>query len=345
MIQWIAAQNNFIPFGRHRSSRNLFSQPLPCASALALSLLAGAWTLDQLPLAVPEAAKAPKLSSTPTIGPNVFGALLVDLRSRSAPAASLARSAPPEPEVDSVSSEPQAVIPELAVGAPTTSPIVSELEQGAPLPPRRPNELGSAASPSGALQAAARVQQGRRTAVSPAPSDDRSALERFFGVPQASDPQASKPALAYASQESGVFDAVRRITSGPQLGYDRWTAVYDISAHTVYLPDGTKLEAHSGLGDKLDNPRYVHVRMHGPTPPHVYDLSPRERLFHGVQALRLKPVGEGNIFGRAGLLAHTYMLGPSGASNGCVSFKNYSAFLRAFQNGEVKRLAVVAHLD
>ena len=37
--------------------------------------------------------------------------------------------------------------------------------------------------------------------------------------------------------------------------YDRQTAVYDISAHTVYLPDGTRLEAHSGLGSKIDDPR------------------------------------------------------------------------------------------
>jgi hypothetical protein len=343
MIQWIAAQNCFIPFGRHRSSRNPFSQPLPCASALALSVLAGAWTLDQLPVAVPEAAQAPAIASRPTISPNAFGALLGDLRSHSAPI-SIARGVQPEPG-DSVLSTSEAAIPQPADGAPTPSPIVSELEQGTPLPPRRPAEFGSSAGHDGALQAAARMQQNGRTAVTPASSDNRSALEKFFGVPQASDPQASKPALAYASQESGVFDAVRRITSGPQLGYDRWTAVYDISAHTVYLPDGTKLEAHSGLGDKLDNPRYVHVRMRGATPPHVYDLSPRERLFHGVQALRLNPVGDGNIFGRAGLLAHTYMLGPNGASNGCVSFKNYSAFLRAFQNGEVKRLAVVAHLN
>jgi hypothetical protein len=344
MIQWIAAQNCFIPFSRHRLSRNLSSQTLPCVSALALSALAGAWALDQLPVAVPEAAKAPAVASTRALGPKAFGALLGDLRSHSAPI-SLARSAPPERGLDSVSSAPQAAIPQPADAAPTPSPIVSELEQGAPLPPRRPSELSSSTNRGGPLQAVARQQQNGKTALPSASSDDRSALEKFFGVPQASDPPASKPALAYASQESGVFDAMRRITSGPQLGYDRQTAVYDISAHTVYLPDGTKLEAHSGLGDKLDNPRYVHVRMRGPTPPHVYDLSPRERLFHGVQALRLNPVGEGHVFGRAGLLAHTYMLGPNGASNGCVSFKNYGAFLRAFQNGEVKRLAVVAHID
>jgi hypothetical protein len=36
--------------------------------------------------------------------------------------------------------------------------------------------------------------------------------------------------------------------------YDQTTAVYDISAHTVYLPDGKRLEAHSGLGDRIDDP-------------------------------------------------------------------------------------------
>jgi hypothetical protein len=35
----------------------------------------------------------------------------------------------------------------------------------------------------------------------------------------------------------------------------------------------------------------------------------REELFHGVHAIRLNPVGGGNMFGRDGMLAHTYMLG------------------------------------
>ena len=128
----------------------------------------------------------------------------------------------------------------------------------------------------------------------------------------------------------------------PGTAYDQWTAVYDISAHTVYLPDGTRLEAHSGLGDRIDDPRYVNERDHGATPPGVYHLTLRESLFHGVQALRLNPIGGGFTFSRVGLLAHPYMLGPNGDSNGCVSFKTYDAFLRAFESGEVKRLAVVA---
>jgi hypothetical protein len=125
---------------------------------------------------------------------------------------------------------------------------------------------------------------------------------------------------------------------------DSRTAVYDIAAHTVYLPNGEKLEAHSGLGDKFDDPRYVSVKDRGPTPPNVYDLVLREQLFHDVRAIRLNPVGGDSMFGRDGMLAHTYMLGANGQSNGCVSFKNYPAFLHAYLRGEVDRLVVVPHL-
>ena len=108
------------------------------------------------------------------------------------------------------------------------------------------------------------------------------------------------------------------------------------------MPDGTRLEAHSGLGDRLDDPSYVDEQARGATPPHLYELTLREDSFHGVQALRLTPIGEGGVYGRAGLLAHPYMLGPNGDSNGCVSVKDYDAFLRAYENGQIKRLMVVA---
>ena len=114
----------------------------------------------------------------------------------------------------------------------------------------------------------------------------------------------------------------------------------------VYLPDGSRLEAHSGLGSRLDDPRSANIRMRGVTPPHLYELKPREALFHGVPALRLNPVGgEEAIYGRSGLLAHTFMLGPKGDSNGCVSFRDYNAFLNAYRNQGIRRLAVVARVD
>ena len=155
--------------------------------------------------------------------------------------------------------------------------------------------------------------------------------------------------LSYASADvsstSSLGPSQNIGTAGTLPTYDRQTAVYDISAHMVYLPDGTRLEAHSGLGSQLDDPNSARVRMRGVTPPHLYDLKPRETLFHGVPALRLNPIGgDEAVYGRSGLLAHTYMLGPNGDSNGCVSFKDYNAFLQAYRNGEIKRLAVVARL-
>lgn len=122
------------------------------------------------------------------------------------------------------------------------------------------------------------------------------------------------------------------------------TAVYDITGGIVHMPDGSKLEAHSGLGEKMDDPRYIKVRMRGPTPPNVYVLTEREKLFHGVRAIRLNPVHEERMFGRDGMLAHTYMLGPNGQSNGCVSFKDYKKFLTAFLDGKVDKMVVVPDL-
>ncbi|MGO8912909.1 MAG: DUF2778 domain-containing protein [Bradyrhizobium sp.] len=129
------------------------------------------------------------------------------------------------------------------------------------------------------------------------------------------------------------------------LGYDNATAVYDISARAVYMPDGSKLEAHSGFGGLMDDPAHVNEPNVGATPPNVYDLKPREASFHGVQALRMIPVGDNGTLGRSGLLAHSYMLGPKGDSNGCVSIKNYEKFLKAFSNGEIRRLVVVPKLE
>jgi hypothetical protein len=130
----------------------------------------------------------------------------------------------------------------------------------------------------------------------------------------------------------------------PLVEEDGHIAIYDITAHTVYLPSGKRLEAHSGLGDLMDNPKHVRVRMRGPTPTNLYKLTMRERVFHGVRALRLNPVNEARMHGRDGILAHTYMLGSKGASNGCVSFKDYPEFLDAFLKGEVTRMVVVEKL-
>ena len=209
--------------------------------------------------------------------------------------------------------------------------VTQEVAEAVPLPLPRPSIEIAKSGPS--RQDAA--QENKDVALAE-PAKQPSIFEKLFGKLR-----PANTTLAYASPDGGIFSNGTSRIGGR---YDPYTAVYDISARTVYMPDGTKLEAHSGLGSRLDDPRYVSERMRGATPPATYDLKLRESLFHGVEAIRLTPVDSG-VYGRTGLLAHTYMLGPNGDSNGCVSFKNYNAFLQAYKNQHVKRLVVVARLD
>jgi hypothetical protein len=207
-------------------------------------------------------------------------------------------------------------------------------------PATRPVERVTAKSGSSIRNMAERA----KAAVMSIGQDKPSMVDKLWGK----EP-AHGALLAYASADASITGSIEK-EQNPMLGgkppYDKSTAVYVITNKTVYLPDGTQLEAHSGLGSKMDDPKFSHVRMQGVTPPHIYDLTPRESLFHGVPALRLNPVGgEDKIFGRDGLLAHTFMLGGTGQSNGCVSFKDYYAFLDAYKNKGIKRLAVIAKLD
>ena len=230
-----------------------------------------------------------------------------------------------------------------------SSTETQQTAQSVPLPPARPLRLASLqqspATPAPAASAPApyapkTMVEDKATVLALISSNKNSLYNRLFGKPKHEGVR-----LAYASTDGGIASDASTILFDGMPKYDQFTAVYDISARKVYMPDGTELEAHSGLGPKLDDPRHVHRKMHGATPPHVYDLTMRESLFHGVEALRMTPIGgEGRIFGRTGLLAHTYMLGPKGDSNGCVSFKDYDTFLEAYKKGQVKRMVVVAKL-
>lgn len=218
--------------------------------------------------------------------------------------------------------------------------LVIELAAAMPPEPLKPIEIAAAPPivvPPPALPHAASVPMPRpnpaKSDVAPAP-EGQPAPQVAATVPP---PEPAAPKLAALPPQ--------RSDTKKLPEFDGRTAVYDISARTVYMPNGQRLEAHSGLGEKMDDPRYIHVRMHGATPPNVYNLTMREKLFHGVRAIRLNPVDERKMFGRDGMLAHTYMLGPNGQSNGCVSFKDYDKFLRAFLDGEVDRLVVVTRLD
>jgi hypothetical protein len=306
--------------------------------------------------------ESPPVISAPAVvaqGPSVsFADRFAAAAPQSVAAAPQPVAAPPQ----AIAAAPQAVSPapqperQVAALAPVTPPPAAAPErkvaEAVPMPLSRPAEARKSAGASVremAQRAKAAVMSVASNDRPQAPAKPPTIFERLFGKFE-STVSNSGSALAYASADVGstgsLGSASQNIASvGTGALYDRQTAVYDISAHMVYLPDGTKLEAHSGLGSSLDDPRSASIRMRGVTPPHLYDLKPREALFHGVAALRLNPVGgEESIYGRSGLLAHTFMLGPNGDSNGCVSFRDYNAFLDAYRNKGVRRLAVVAHL-
>jgi len=360
----ISASSNFA--ARHRSSAR---KPIPNhvfgGAAVACLVLGCAWTVyanvfgasvfPQLSSATFDSplTKRPALAarSAPSAASNILAALPEPAPVIFAPA-SVPSGASLSFDDRFAAAAPQGVEPKARAEAPklaeapkpkeTSPPAHVQVAAIAPAPAPRPAEARPAKNPGAAVRDMA--QRAKAAVMSIASAEKPSIFEKLWGKPQS---QGSL--LSFASADASVTGGLGRSQNPALAGsapYDRSTAVYDISAHTVYLPDGTKLEAHSGLGSKLDDPRFVHVRMLGPTPPHVYELTPREALFHGVPALRLTPVGgEGAIYGRSGLLAHTYMLGPNGDSNGCVSFRDYNAFLNAYRNQGIKRLAVVARVE
>lgn len=357
----------------HRRQRRSSLLPILCAGLGGLALLPFGLTLDtskQAPAAVtPEASVAQAQPAVPErVAKPVLGALIAPAglgsepgRFERAPAAQLAwdpatGSLPPSAAAASNTS--------LVLKDPAPSPITAALptarEAAAaapaatsshPLPLARPSDLIALApavtAPATPKLVSPAAPRRTRTAAAaqPTPSEDnRNFFQKLFNVGGQSGPTT---ALAYAAPQDEQVDRGRPFrlspsAPAPEISSAR-TAVYDISARILHMPNGDRLEAHSGLGEKMDDPRFVHVRMQGATPPHTYDLTEREALFHGARAVRLNPTGgSGAIFGRAGLLVHPYLLGPRGDSNGCISVLDYQSFLQAFLRGEVKRIVVVA---
>ena len=348
--------------------RRVLGKKIPGAVALALTAGLGAWVLHArlthvetagvdpgtrlaAEIAIPAELSRRANPFGPLVDPG-FGAKLAPSESmRDYRVASLTppQAAPTSPLLEEVPLPPRR--------------DVARVEEVAPLPPPRPAEFRNLATEPTAVETAPRTTLAPPPAVEPLAKPSVAAakpsgpgfLEKLFSSNSTpgstvayatNDPRSSTVARSPVSAPvSKSFGGGLWNSASPIRGYDKYTAVYDISARVVYLPDGTRLEAHSGYGDLIDDPKHVNEHGRGATPPNVYELTPREAIFHGVKALRMKPIGDKPVFGRAGLLAHSYMLGPNGDSNGCVSFADYDAFLHAYESGQVKKLAVVAKLD
>jgi hypothetical protein len=377
-MQGIEATFDDLSFEDGDTPQRVLPKIVPGAAALALAGAVSVWALHWAGPTISEAVLsrwAPASTVTPVVS-KPFADIAIDanvLAQLKAPAppqqvASLeaapsVSTAPfPLPNLEPFPTAP-AIPPASSIPLPPgrEAPQIGETESF-PLPPVRPPGLGA---PTQSLTPERHLSRPEIAVAPPAaPVDNRNVFEKLFGWSHSSSPVVASTTVARTAAATQPLVAQQREreqasglsrgplfsfpspfgNSAPTSGYDRYTAIYDISARVVYLPDGTRLEAHSGLGQALDDPRYVAQRAVGPTPPHVYELTLREGSFHGVQAIRLNPVGEGGIYGRAGLLAHPFMLGPNGDSNGCVSFRDYDAFLRAYENGQIKKLAVVAKL-
>ena len=302
--------------------------------------------------AFPEAQVVPKSDSVASIPPSMFNERFaastpqgVESRAAEAPAPpgldapKVAEAKPPVDAPKLAEAKRSMDAPKLTAAQKPKQTAATQVALNAPAAPDT-----EPAKPSG-FSIRDMAERAKAAVMSIASNERPSITEKLWGK----EPSSHGSLLSYASADTSITGSIGR-AQNPQPGgsppYDLDTAVYDISAHTVYLPDGTRLEAHSGKGAKIDDPKSASIRMQGVTPPHMYELTPRESLFHGVAALRLNPIGgEDSIYGRSGLLAHTYMLGPNGDSNGCVSFKDYNAFLNAYRNQGIKKLAVVARIE
>jgi Protein of unknown function (DUF2778) len=222
------------------------------------------------------------------------------------------------------------LVPDDELHVADTKPAVA-VAANVPLPRSRP----AAADQVTQLQAVAQTAPVLALNDNPPQAADRSVFQKF------SDMMHKKITLASLGPGGGLFGHGPDLT---EFGYDGATAVYDITAHVVYLPNGTVFEAHSGMGELRDDPDRVSVPNLGATPPAMYSLKPREKEFHGVAALRMTPAEGSDIGGRAGLLVHSYMLGPKGDSNGCISVRDYDRFLKAYTDGQFSHIAVVPSL-
>lgn len=227
-----------------------------------------------------------------------------------------------------------------------TQPELAALSAGGSRPSLRPLEARTVAPAAKAPPVAASLAE----AAPPSRLPDRAAAPAGrSGKPAKAvlarrETRPVSAALGYARPDDPVDEPAARSALIPWPGTGRRVAVYDISAGLVHMPNGERLEAHSGRGRMRDNPSFSHVKMRGPTPPSTYRLSMREARFHGVEALRLTPVDGVAPHGRVGLLAHTYLLRVPGDSSGCIVFKDYRRFLAAFKRGDVERIVVVPRM-
>jgi len=258
-----------------RQGHNPIFPVLLSAAALAWSSLAGLWILHSCPSGDPLSAGAPTLAlpvnptplaatlatTTPAAMPPLrrYAGLLDPALTGDHRPVSFARIAALRSSFDQAAPPaPPAAVAELAPTAPQPAqawtvvakleetpateallvppaPTQAEAEQTIPLPVPRPATL--LPGRANVAQNAAATPRDVKTGIRPESSGVQSVFDKLFGTEQ-----PTGPALAYAAPEDrSVQSAIKTAFARPGA-VDSAPAVYDIAAHTVYLPDGTRVE-------------------------------------------------------------------------------------------------------
>ena len=216
---------------------------------------------------------APKISAPETVSPSImfnerFAASApqgdtLHPSERQIPATQLAEASPVEapkkadaaklaeaPKAKDAATQPASTQVALNVPAPAAKPVDAKVD--AKVDTKAPAKTGASVRDM--------AQRAKHAVMSIASNDKPTMVEKLWGKQP-----AHGGLLAYASADASVTGSIPdTLAQNPMLGgsppYDKQTAVYDIAAKKVYLPDGTVLEAHSGLGAKMAV-SYTHLTL------------------------------------------------------------------------------------
>src|SRR5262249_1740761 len=116
-----------------------------------------------------------------------------------------------------------------------------------------------------ARERSAETEIAPATAERAAQTHEPSLVERLNSIiARVEEEEAALSQSAVSAPEAVDVEGPGEAPAVPTRAGDH-TAIYDIAAHAVYLPNGDKLEAHSGLGPRQDDPRSVNVKNRGAT--------------------------------------------------------------------------------
>ena len=263
-----------------RLSRNIVSPTVPIVCGLSLAFIACIYgslepPADDLARLAAEADAAQLQTAS---AQDVADTISMGMRSSfepevAAPPADQSPATPQKPVMKAAEAAPApapvpaqkvaALEPKLEPQAGTTvvekqaSPI--EESEATPLPPRRPGKVAALVNRAEEALARRLAHRDGEDAANSA-IDNRNIFEKLFGSASAPAEKQGQ-ALAYASPDAGggvtsIAKTATESQDSAKVGSDRFTAVYDISAGTVYMPDG-RSSRRIPASARLDNPAAV----------------------------------------------------------------------------------------